>query len=304
MSTPEIPIPVNVQETQINANLNSSMLLNFLMGIYTMVYGATIYIYLSKKPENFNRRIIIPTISALYLLCFFNLIVQWYYLTWIIVVNGDSRESIFLGTVDGLQWIAVLTDLLENSLLIISDGLLVDMEMLPRLGTIALGHFRSINTFSCGIRMHSASRIHGLQSGRVFNHIMTIIIESAAAYSLVLLLKAIIIVIPSFNVLGSPLSEADYYMEAIIPVVSIQGLAPTVLVARLALTDPNNVGVPATSTHISGLQFGSQQGSGSGHSGNTTGIDVGALDHTDDAEPTPFIELRRESSTDAAENQV
>ncbi|PPQ90612.1 hypothetical protein CVT25_006682 [Psilocybe cyanescens] len=306
----------------------------------------------SKKPENFNRRIVISTISVLYLLCFFDFIVQWYYLTWTIVINGDTRESIFLGTVDGPQWTSVLSAFLENSLLIVSDGLLiwrcyhvwgqsswatsvplillvaefglfvVTTVLSAKLGLITsdaniilFNNISSaltfvslgttlITTFLIGYRMHSAFQIHGLPSRRVFNRIMTIIIESGAADLLVLLLKAIIIVVPSFNMLKSPLSEADYYTESIIIVVS--GLAPTVLVTRISLTDTTNTVVPATITHVSGLQFGSQQGSGSGCSGNITGRDVSASADTDDAEQTPKIELKRESSTDASsgDNQV
>ncbi|PPQ95064.1 hypothetical protein CVT25_002015 [Psilocybe cyanescens] len=183
MSTPDIPVPVNVQENEISGNLNGSMLLNFLM----------------------------------------------------------------------------------------------DMEMLPRLGTIIPGNFGSIDTFGHGIRAH-------------------LIIESAAAYSMVLLLKSIIVVVPSTVVLGSPLRQVDYYMEGIL--IFVSGIAPTVLVARIATNDKNSV-ASSTLTHISSdLQFGPQQGSGSGHSGNTTG-DVNTSVHADNSEPTAVIELQRESSVDA-----
>ncbi|PPQ95691.1 hypothetical protein CVT25_000788 [Psilocybe cyanescens] len=276
MSTPDIPIPVNVQENEISGNLNSSMLLNFLMGIYTMVYGGTMYIYLSKKPANSNRCIILSAVSVMYFLCLLDFIIQWYYIDWTIVTNGNTRESIFWVTVeDSLEWISILNDFLQNFVFIISDGLLI---------------WRCYHVW-----------------GQSFWAILTplillvaefVIIESAAAYSMVLLLEAIIGIVPSFTVFGSPTSQADYYIEK-------QGMAPTVLVARTATN--NNSVESSTLTHISGdLEFGSQQGSGSGRSGNTTGGDVNALVQADDAELTPVVELTRESIVDATsgDNQV
>ncbi|PPQ71717.1 hypothetical protein CVT25_004852 [Psilocybe cyanescens] len=112
---------------------------------------------------------------------------------------------------------------------------------------------------------------------------MTMLIESAATYSLVLL-QAIIGVVPSNVVVGSSLNKANYYTGGIVTVFSV--MAPTVLVARIALTNPNTTVASATIAHISGLQFGSQQRSGS------------------DAEPTPVIEVKGEFSADASSGDI
>ncbi|PPQ94337.1 hypothetical protein CVT25_000296 [Psilocybe cyanescens] len=155
MSTPDIPMAVNVQENEISGNLNSSMLLNFLMGkspllhtyvdqVFTLWYMEEPYTFtvsssidlkrkmsrmcstVSKKPMNLNRCIVLAAISALYFLYFLDFIMEWYDLDWVVVINGDTRESIFLATMgDGLQWTLALSIFLQNSLLIISDGLLV-----------------------------------------------------------------------------------------------------------------------------------------------------------------------------------
>ncbi|PPQ89913.1 hypothetical protein CVT25_009453 [Psilocybe cyanescens] len=131
------------------------------------------------------------------------------------------------------------------------------------------------------------------------------IIESAAAYSLILLLDAITIVVPLSAVLGSPMHEAGNYIEQIIIVVAKQGMAPTILVARIATNDNHTV-TSSTITHISGLKFVSQQGSGPGRNGNTTGGGVSVTIQADDAELTPVIEVKREASTGATSgnNQV
>ncbi|PPQ94166.1 hypothetical protein CVT25_003751 [Psilocybe cyanescens] len=315
-------------------------------GIYTMVYGGTMYIYLSKKPANSNHCIVHTAISMLYFLCFLNFIMDWYYINWTIVTNGNTRESMFLATVgDGLEWISILNNVLQNSLLIISDGLLIwrcyhvwgqsfrvilaplillVMELGLTVATTVLAIKFSlvtsdadanllngilstltfvslattvITTFIIGYRICSASQIHHPPSRILFKHIVTVIIESAAAYSIVLLLQSIIIVVPSADELGSPLSQAEYYVGVILIIVS--GMAPTVLVARIA-TNNNNSVPSASSTHISGdLQFGSQQGSGNGRSGNTTGGDVSRSVQADDVELTPVVELTRQSIVDA-----
>ncbi|PPQ88043.1 hypothetical protein CVT25_000870 [Psilocybe cyanescens] len=314
-------------------------------GIYSMVYGGTMYIYLSKKPANLNRRIVLSAISVLYFLCFLEFIIDWYYINWTIVTNGNTRESIFWGTVGyGLEWIWVLNDFLQNSLLIISDGLLIwrcyhvwgqsfwailvplilfaaelglnvvatvldikfclitsDANTSLYNNTTSALTFVSLGTtvtatFIIGYRIHSVSQRRDPSSRRLFNHIATIIIESAAAYSIVLLLDAIIYGVPSLIVLGSPLSQAECYVGAILTVVS--GMAPTILVARIATNDNNSV-ASATLTHISGdLEFGSQQGSGSGRSGTATGGDVNSFVQVDDAEPTPVIEVKKASHAD------
>ncbi|PPQ94336.1 hypothetical protein CVT25_000295 [Psilocybe cyanescens] len=163
-----------------------------------------------------------------------------------------------------------------------------------------------ITTFFIGYRIHSVSQLDGSRSNGLFNHIVVIIIESAAAYSLVLLLEAIDIVFPSFSVIGSPLSEADYYIQVILNFVANQVMAPTVLVARIALTDTNSTDASATLTYISSnFQFGSQQGSVSGHSLNTTG-EVSASVRVDDAGPIPVTEVKRVFSADdtSGGNQV
>ncbi|PPQ83556.1 LOW QUALITY PROTEIN: hypothetical protein CVT25_006792 [Psilocybe cyanescens] len=316
-----------------------------------MVYGGTMYLYISKKPANLNHCIVLSAISVLYILCFLDFIVEWYYLDWEVVITGDTRESIFLATVgNGLEWAFVLSGFLENFLLIISDGLLVVLinilvwrcyhvwgesflaisaplillvaefglfvvtmvldvkfgpltsdananlgdNIISALTLVSLGT-TMITTFIIGYRIHSVSQMHGSPSRKLFNHIVTMIIESAAVYSLVLLLESIMIFVPSTDVPGSLLSEAQYYLETILTVISNQGMAPTILVARIA-TNNNPTVVSSTITHISGLQFGSQQGSGSSGSGNITRENVNTSVHTDNVDPAPVIKVMRESS--------
>ncbi|PPQ88152.1 hypothetical protein CVT25_005050 [Psilocybe cyanescens] len=213
---------------------------------------------------------------------------------------------------------------------------LMDMEMLPCLGTIVLGDFGSIDTFSPGMcagllvattvlnvkispitsdananlgnNITSALALVSLGTTVTTTFIIGYKIHSvsrihAAAYSLALLLYAIDAVVPSFEALGSPMGEASYYITVIVPVVT--GMASTILVARIATNDNHTI-ASSTITHISGLQFESQKKSGSGCSGDAIGGDISISVHADDAELRPVIKVKRESSTDATvgDNQV
>lgn len=179
-----------------------------------------------------------------------------------------------------------------------------------------------LTTFLIGYKIHSTSRLNGPSSKKFFNRVVVLVVESAAAYSLVLFLNAIIAVVPSFLTLGSPLYEAEYYVDAVLIVVAVcsfyyssddpfsltydQGMAPTILVARIALTNPNNTVTSVPITDISGLQFNSEQSNDSGRSTNAIEGDVNASIQTNDAEPALVIEVKNQSSTDVmfSENQV
>ncbi|PPQ80388.1 hypothetical protein CVT25_001705 [Psilocybe cyanescens] len=321
MSVVDPSFPIVVEERYISANLNSSMLFNFLMGIYTMIYGGVMYIYLSRKPANTNHRIVLSAISVLYFLSFLNFVNEWYYLDWTFAINGATRESIFIATGgDGSKWSWVFSNLLIYSLFIISDGLLVGLFIASTIFSVIVGPLSSTEnailsnnvssalsfillgttvatTCLIGYKIHSASRSNDLPSKRLFNRVVVLVVESAAVYSLVLLLNAIIAIVPSFNWFGSPLGEVQYYLGVLLTVVS--GMAPTILVARIALTNPNNTVASAPMTHISGLQFGSHHGSVSSRSG-----DVFTSSEIDDALPSPVVEVKRESNDMSGGNQV
>ncbi|PPQ90614.1 hypothetical protein CVT25_006684 [Psilocybe cyanescens] len=167
MSTPDIPIPVNVQENEISTGLNNSMLFNFLMEPQTYVSQAFTLWYmeeqctftvgssinlgkkLSKKPANLNRLIVLSAISVLYLLCLLEFIVQWYYLDWVVVIAGDTQESIFWGARFPLSLFMMdywLITIVDYHIILINT--LTDLEMLPCLGTIIPGDCGPIVIFA------------------------------------------------------------------------------------------------------------------------------------------------------------
>ncbi|PPQ95161.1 hypothetical protein CVT25_013306 [Psilocybe cyanescens] len=311
MPEPHTSVSVHVQEVIISASLNVSMLFNFLM--------------VSKKPASVNRRFVLSAISALHLLCLSQFIVQWYFIDLDIVINGDTRETIYVSTVEGgpnWVWIwrcyhvwgqssriilvPVALFVAESCLFITSIALAgvngqetsdVNARLFNNISSasisVSLGT-TMITTFLIGYRIYSASHANAVPSRRLFNRIWALVVESAAVYSLVLLVDSICYVLPSFIVLGSPLVVAGYYVEPVLVFVTNQGMAPTVLVARIALTNPSNPVAP-TVTHISGLQFGSQHRSGG--SRGTTGGEMSASVLADDATPEA-VEMKRECTAD------
>ncbi|PPQ88319.1 hypothetical protein CVT25_012438 [Psilocybe cyanescens] len=306
-----------------------------------------------------SRRVVLSAISALHLLSLSQFIVQWYSIDLDVVINGDTRETIFISNVEGgPPWVWVFVDFLTYSSFVVSDGLLIwrcyhiwgqslriilvpvalfIAESCLFIAAIALAgangqltsdvnaklfnHISSasifvslgttmITTFLIGYRIYSATRANGTPSRRLFHRIWVIVIESAAVYSLVLLVDAICYVNPLFIALRSPLAVVGYYMELVQIFVTVgslyhlahnlvsltqnQGMAPTILVARIALTNPSNTVAP-TVTHISGLQFGSQHGSGG--SRDTTGGEMNVSVLADDVTPEE-VQMKRECTAD------
>uniref|UniRef100_A0A8H7XSL9 Uncharacterized protein n=1 Tax=Psilocybe cubensis TaxID=181762 RepID=A0A8H7XSL9_PSICU len=98
-----------------------------------------------------------------------------------------------------------------------------------------------------------------LPSQRLFHRILAMIVESAAAYAVVLLVWSIVPHLPGPNTAAAGYGKivVNGYVETVLVVVS--GMAPTVLVARLAVTNTSSTTLSATTreVYVSGLQFGS-----------------------------------------------
>lgn len=77
------------------------------------------------KPAKMGGGVVGLSISTLYLLCFSFFILQWHFLSRAVVIDGDSRESIFYSKEGGPRPISVITTLLFYSSITASDALLV-----------------------------------------------------------------------------------------------------------------------------------------------------------------------------------
>ncbi|KAF9552674.1 hypothetical protein CPC08DRAFT_822744 [Agrocybe pediades] len=127
-TTSEFPYSVAQQKAMISVDLNSTLLAQFLFGIYTGIFLATMYIYSHK--ENCTRArdmIIIGNAGALYLLITLTTLINWIYTNILFCTKGATRVDMFIESVTediplGEEIIDDVTSLVG---FLFADGLLV-----------------------------------------------------------------------------------------------------------------------------------------------------------------------------------
>ncbi|KDR71358.1 hypothetical protein GALMADRAFT_144042 [Galerina marginata CBS 339.88] len=117
------PSFISLEKSFTSADLNSVVLFTFLMGIYTMVYLGTLILYLIRKSS--QRRMVIFSITLLYLLGVIMLGVQWYGLERAFLVDGETLESTFTALITVPGWSNLLGGICTLYMIVIADGLLV-----------------------------------------------------------------------------------------------------------------------------------------------------------------------------------
>ncbi|KDR71341.1 hypothetical protein GALMADRAFT_144028 [Galerina marginata CBS 339.88] len=326
----QFAIPVAIEQSYIGSSVNSIMLFTFLMGVYTTIYIGTLYASLTSRAA--QHRIVLATITALYLLTMIQFGLQWYNLNRQVVQNGDTRDTIFGSLFAAPAWYLIVGDISSFSMYVLTDGLLIwrafhlwgrslrvmaiplfllASEIVLVIAEIVVeGIFVSLGpskttaqglvanrllpavlflstaislstTILIVFRFYSIGKQHG-DSVRRFRHILDIIVQSSAIYSLTSLIGAIGIVLPgSDNIANTWLFSYGLYTEVLN--FAITGMAPTIMVARFALaTDETAV---SAATHLSGIQFGAV----STHSDTRVGI-YGASGVGSDNSSTPDAE--------------
>ncbi|KDR71364.1 hypothetical protein GALMADRAFT_254141 [Galerina marginata CBS 339.88] len=299
MSVPAAdPSLVSVEKLFLDNGLNSVVMFTFLMGIYTMVYFGTLSLYLTRKTS--QRRMVIFSITLLYLLDVIMLAAQWYALDWIFLINGETRKSSFISLDTAPGWAQALSNLTACYLVVVADGLLIwrcyfvwnkslrviGLPCLLLLAEIALClaetiivgenalhapttarvregvtiqsalFFTSLSssllaTLLIAFRIHSVSKQNG-GSKRRFRHIIEIVIQSAAVYSLALLILG---VANAFSTFSPTIVVFESY--GMLVAFIITGIAPTIMVARVCLAADTSTDV-STIHNLSGLQFQGQ----------------------------------------------
>ncbi|KAF8162114.1 hypothetical protein BJ912DRAFT_1006660, partial [Pholiota molesta] len=280
-------IPVDIERSEISDSLNGMLVQAFLMGLYTIIYIATIYF----PPPT--------TVSMLYLCNLVGFGVQWYNTKWEFINNGDTRDSVFESLYIVPNWFFVAEDTPAYIAFVLADGLLIwrcffvwnrsirvilvplilviteaalffveiifdgiDGEFVSEALSITLNALLSaaffitfattlITTILIAYRIYSVSKQEGV-SARRFKHIIDIVIQSGAMNSLTLLVNAIIVVLPG-SILNTINSAANTYAENIVPYVL--AMSTTIMVARVALLSAETTFPSTVSAHLSGLQF-------------------------------------------------
>ncbi|KAH9478964.1 hypothetical protein JR316_0009427 [Psilocybe cubensis] len=239
------------------------------MGIYTIVYGGTLYVCLTKTTPNTSNRVVLPTITILYLFALVYFILVWYILNWTYVLHGDTKASIFVASYAPPGWFNIADELLQGLPIVIADALLIwrcyhvwgkswkaisfpsfflvselilgisdvilesQVPLYSMAGSSTLARkiktalaFTSVittssSTFLIGYKIRTVSNGIGQSSTR-YIRIFTIILESSAIYSVVLLMFALTF-LPVFDSdnLESPLSQAGIYVASLLNIISV-----------------------------------------------------------------------------------
>ncbi|KAH9477253.1 hypothetical protein JR316_0011172 [Psilocybe cubensis] len=272
--------PYKIEENVIGiTQLNTIMLQSLLTGVYTVVYGATAYLYLSKRPQTVAHRAVLAAVTVLYVFSFFNLVVQWIGIDHNIITSGETQNSIFQASLTIPQWTRVGLGLISNISIVVADMLLVwrcygmwgnswkvitvvvallviesalsitdlvFLWMTPEINT-AQGQAR-INyiagatllsslcttlyaTILIGYKIYSSTRDISRSRNR-YMRILTIVIETSAIYSIILIVVALCSVVPQLSDVTSPLIALETYATV---AENVLGIVPTAMVLRLVL---------------------------------------------------------------------
>ncbi|KAF8186757.1 hypothetical protein BJ912DRAFT_451579 [Pholiota molesta] len=108
-----------------------------------------------------------------------------------------------------------------------------------------------VTTVLIAYRIYSVSK-QQLPSSRRFNHIIDLVVQSGAIYSLSQLAYAITSILTESNAINTRIIAFADYASALN--VAITGILPTIMVARVSLLSAETI-YPSTSIHLSGLQF-------------------------------------------------
>ncbi|PPQ73827.1 hypothetical protein CVT26_012142 [Gymnopilus dilepis] len=301
----QLAAPANIEESENASNLHSTILMIFLMGVYTTVYFATLYIYLARKTV--QRFIVVTTITALYVFSVIQFACQWSLIQWEFITNGQTQDSVFVAYDISPEWINILIYISSALTIILADGLLIwrcyhvwdrSMRVLAFLallwsaesgvsvasiavqgiigGTSATeqlallaNHLVSAQYFlalatsvatTCLIayKIHSVSKQSaglGFSSHQRFKHILDVIVQSSVVYSLTLLLMAIGFVLPEEIGDGRNTRGFAFLNYSAVLGLVISGLAPTVMVTRVALLAGNTDLDSSSVAPMSGLNF-------------------------------------------------
>ncbi|KAF9475172.1 hypothetical protein BDN70DRAFT_898378 [Pholiota conissans] len=260
----------------------------FLKGIYTVIFGGTMYAYV--------------TISVLYITNIAALAIQWYSTKFQFIDNGISRDTIFVAVyltagIDALA-LRIAMDVLAVVSLVLSDGLLiwrcfnlwnrsvyaisilvfltfveaalmltqtigsaivplravslqVKLDLVIMAGTLISGCTIAIATVQIAYRIHLFMK-HQNMSSTKFQHITNLVLQSGIVSSLSLLIFSVMTILMTRSPTPSTQLMSFYYWAGVM-LFPITGISTTIMVARVAtLSDESNAPI---SEHLTGIQF-------------------------------------------------
>ncbi|KAF9540038.1 hypothetical protein CPC08DRAFT_770875 [Agrocybe pediades] len=128
-TTDKFPYSVVQQKAMLSVDLNSTLLFQFLFGIYTSIFLATMYIYSHKENRTRARDIIIiGNNGALYFLIALITVINWIYTNILYCTKGATRVDLFIESINqdsmplGME---IINDVIGLVVFLFADGLLV-----------------------------------------------------------------------------------------------------------------------------------------------------------------------------------
>ncbi|KAF8170551.1 hypothetical protein BJ912DRAFT_1083699 [Pholiota molesta] len=268
MSELYIPVSMDIPKSAIISAFDATVVHVFLMGIYIVIYIGTMYTYVVEMKGQFigNGGTRNSVFSPLYANP------EW------LVLASDIAIYIVLILADGLliwrcffvwgQSFRVI--LVPSFLLVVEIGLFLAQPVLraaynnsavsPTLAAtfndlVVTAYFTTfatslITTALIAYKIYSSSSQTRF-SRKLYRHIIDIVVQSGAVYSLTALATAISGVLPGSNIIHTRSICAQNYIQAI--GVYVSGLSATIMVARVGLLSAKTV-YPSTA-HFSGIQF-------------------------------------------------
>ncbi|KAF4609900.1 hypothetical protein D9613_010224 [Agrocybe pediades] len=186
------------QKTYISSDLNSTLLLQFLFGIYTGLFPATVYIYVHKENRTRTRdMIIIGSTGALYFLTGLSLVMNWLYTNILLGTHGATRAEMFIESV--YQDVPLGNEIIENLtsffVFLFADGLMVwrcfhscgrlfRRSLLP-IALFILETVLVLAAMAYGFLNDAKPNFETIQTIQISNHLNAATLVIAAATSLV-----------------------------------------------------------------------------------------------------------------------
>ncbi|KAF9555549.1 hypothetical protein CPC08DRAFT_780419 [Agrocybe pediades] len=233
MSTADdFPFSVAQQKAWISADLNSTLLLQFLFGIYTGLFPATMYIYIHKENRMRARdMVIIGSTTVLYLATALSTVINWLYTNILFGTHGGTRVEIFMESL--IQDLPLGQKIIDNLIFfggfLFADGLLV-WRCFYACGRSFRRSLIPIALLTVEIDM--AVYYAQLSVKEALQNHYQGLFESSALYTITVLLQAIV----DLNMTGD--IESSYkaflvsnFVDAASQILS--GLVPTLMIARL-----------------------------------------------------------------------
>ncbi|KAF9474269.1 hypothetical protein BDN70DRAFT_885011 [Pholiota conissans] len=290
----QLGVTTALEKASIGDNLNASMFQALLMGIYTVVYVGTMYIYHLKASS--KRQLVPLTVTLLYLANLAQFGIQWNAAKQQLVDNGDTRDTVFLALYSAPLRLWIPANLLNVLVLALGDGLLIwrcynvwncsvivialpsllvfieaalliastigtavvaqsktgIMDRLSAAGFLLAACTTIITTTLIAYRIHTFLRNQDIAARR-FKNIVDIVVQSGAVYALsMIVVGTSVMMAPDSGFESAKLYGFSVWTQAF--AFPVAGISTAVMVARVAMLTDDTV-APATSFHISGLQF-------------------------------------------------